>query len=88
VLSPIEERIVLRVADGGAVDAIAAEVGVAARTVEWHLARARRKLEQAATLHDRVRTRPETRRDDDPSKAMAPEPDGGPDRGAVTSSGR
>ena len=53
-LSPIEERIVLLVADGESVEAIAAEVGVASRTVEWHLARAWRKLERTATLHDRV----------------------------------
>jgi DNA-binding NarL/FixJ family response regulator len=53
-LSPIEERIVLRVAEGESVEAIAAEVGVAARTIEWHLARARRKLERTTTLHDRV----------------------------------
>jgi hypothetical protein len=29
-------------------------LGVTARTVEWHLARAGRKLERTATLHDRV----------------------------------
>jgi DNA-binding NarL/FixJ family response regulator len=53
-LSPIEERIVLLVAAGQSVAAIAAELGVTARTVEWHLARAGRKLERTATLHDRV----------------------------------
>jgi DNA-binding CsgD family transcriptional regulator len=53
-LTPIEERIVLFVAAGGSVEDIAAELGVGARTVEWHLARARRKLEQAAALHVRV----------------------------------
>lgn len=53
-LTPFEERIVLRVAEGDSVETIAAEVGVTARTVEWHLARAARKLEQTATLHERV----------------------------------
>jgi len=53
-MSPIEERIVLLVAQGESIEAIAAEFGVTARTVEWHLARARRKLERTATLHDRV----------------------------------
>jgi DNA-binding NarL/FixJ family response regulator len=53
-LSPIEERIVLLVAGGHSSRAIADELGVSPRTIEWHLARARRKLEQTATLHDRV----------------------------------
>lgn len=53
-LTPIEERIVLRVAAGGSAGEIAAELGVGARTVEWHLARARRKLERTSMLHDRV----------------------------------
>lgn len=53
-LSVIEERIVLLIATGESVETIAAELGVSARTVQWHLARARRKLERTATLHDRV----------------------------------
>jgi len=53
-LSPIEERIVLLVAQGVSVEEVAAEVGVAARTVDWHLARASRKLERMATLHRRI----------------------------------
>jgi DNA-binding NarL/FixJ family response regulator len=53
-LSPIEERVVLLVAGGHASRAIADELGVSPRTIEWHLARARRKLERTATLHDRV----------------------------------
>jgi DNA-binding CsgD family transcriptional regulator len=54
-LSPIEERIVLLVAEGRSVDAIAADLGVRQRIVEWHLAHANRKLEKASTLLDRVR---------------------------------
>jgi DNA-binding CsgD family transcriptional regulator len=61
-LSPIEERIVLRVAEGESVEAIAAEVGVAARTIEWHLAQANRKLERASALLDRVRGREHERK--------------------------
>ena len=53
-LTPIEERIVLLVAGGGSVEDVAAELGVGVRTVEWHLARARRKLERTSSLHDRV----------------------------------
>jgi DNA-binding CsgD family transcriptional regulator len=53
-LTPIEKRIVLSIAGGGSVDKIAAELGVRARTVEWHLTRARRKLERTSSLHDRV----------------------------------
>ena len=53
-LSPIEEQIVLLVAEGQSHDAIAADLGVSVRTVEWHVDRARGKLERAATLRDRV----------------------------------
>ena len=53
-LSPIEERVVLLVAGGQSNSAIANDLGVSVRTVEWHLARARRKLEAAAALRDRV----------------------------------
>jgi DNA-binding NarL/FixJ family response regulator len=53
-LTPFEQRIVLRVVEGESVETIAAEVGVAARTVKWHLARAARKLEKTTTLHERV----------------------------------
>jgi DNA-binding NarL/FixJ family response regulator len=53
-LTPIEERIVLLVAEGRSVEAIAAGLGVRARTVDWHLVRARRKLERATTLRERV----------------------------------
>ena len=53
-LSPIEERIVLLVAAGESLEGIAAALGVTTRTVEWHLARARQKLERTATLNDRV----------------------------------
>lgn len=53
-LSPIEERVALLVAGGQSQRAIADDLGLSLRTVEWHLARARRKLERAATLHERV----------------------------------
>ena len=53
-LTPIEKHIVLSVAAGESVEDLAAELGVRARTVEWHLARARRKLERTSSLHDRV----------------------------------
>jgi FixJ family two-component response regulator len=54
-LSTIEEHVVLLVARGESNRAIADGLGVSVRTVDWHLARARRKLERAAALHDRVR---------------------------------
>jgi DNA-binding CsgD family transcriptional regulator len=53
-LSPIEEQVVLLVAEGLSARAVADELGLTVTTVEWHLARARRKLERAATLRDRV----------------------------------
>ena len=53
-LSPIEEHIVLLVTEGRSHDAIAGELNVSVRTVEWHVDRARRKLERAATLRDRI----------------------------------
>lgn len=53
-LSPIEERAVLLLAGGRSNRAIADELGLSLKTVEWHLARARRKLERVATLHERV----------------------------------
>lgn len=56
-LSPIEERVVLLVAEGRSVEAIAADLGVRRRTVEWHLGRANRKLEKASALLDRVQGR-------------------------------
>jgi DNA-binding CsgD family transcriptional regulator len=56
-LSQTEERIVLLVAQGRNRREIAAVVGLDARTVDWHLAQANRKLEKAAALLDRVRGR-------------------------------
>ena len=53
-LSPIEQRVVVLVADGYTKRRIADDLGVSVRTIEWHLARARRKLEQTATLRDRI----------------------------------
>jgi DNA-binding NarL/FixJ family response regulator len=60
-LSPVEEQIVHMVTDGQTPEAIAGELGVSVRTVEWHLDRARRKLERATALHDRVRAASEER---------------------------
>jgi FixJ family two-component response regulator len=48
---------VILVAEGRSVEAIAADLGVRPRIVEWHLAHANRKLERASTLLDRVRGR-------------------------------
>ena len=59
VLSPIEERIVLLLAQGQSKSEIAATVGLDARTVDWHLAQADRKLERASALLERVRGRPQ-----------------------------
>ena len=56
-LSQTEERIVLLVAQGRSRREIAAVVGLDARTVDWHLAQADRKLERAGALLDRVRAR-------------------------------
>jgi DNA-binding CsgD family transcriptional regulator len=56
-LSPIEERIVLLLAQGRSKTDIAAAVGLDARTVGWHLAQADRKLETASALLERVRER-------------------------------
>ena len=53
-LSPIEEQIVVLVAGGKSSRGVADELGLSLRTVDWHLARARAKLERAATLRDRV----------------------------------
>lgn len=53
-LSAVEQQVVLLVAQGGSRRAIADELGLSLKTVEWHLARGRRKLERAATLHDRM----------------------------------
>ncbi len=53
-LSSIEEQVLLLVAGGQSHSAIADELRLSLKTVEWHVARARRKLDQAATLRDRV----------------------------------
>ena len=53
-LSLTEERIVLLLAEGRSRHEIATEVGLDERTVDWHLARAARKLEQASALHRHV----------------------------------
>jgi DNA-binding CsgD family transcriptional regulator len=54
-LSPIEEQVVFLAADGQSSRTIADELGLSLKTVEWHLARAGRKLDRAAALRDRVR---------------------------------
>ena len=56
-LSPIEERIVLLLAQGHSKSEIATAVGLDARTVDWHLTQADRKLETASALLERVRKR-------------------------------
>jgi DNA-binding CsgD family transcriptional regulator len=56
-LSAIEERIVLLLAQGRSRSEIEAAVGLDARTVDWHLAQANRKLETASALLERVRER-------------------------------
>ena len=54
-LSAVEQQIVLLVAQGRSRRAIADELDLSLKTVDWHVARSRRKLERAATLHDRMR---------------------------------
>jgi DNA-binding NarL/FixJ family response regulator len=51
----IEEQVVLLVSQGRSDRAIAEELGLSLRTVQWHVARAQSKLARAATLHERVR---------------------------------
>ena len=51
-LSAVEQQIVLLVAQGRSRRAIADELGLSLKTVDWHIARGRRKLERAAMLHD------------------------------------
>ena len=53
-LSAVEQQIVLLVAQGWSRRAIADELGLSLKTVDWHIARGRRKLERAALLHDRM----------------------------------
>lgn len=53
-LSPIEEEIVFRIAGGETTSAIAGGLRLSPKTVEWHLVRARNKLDRAARLLDRV----------------------------------
>ena len=53
-LSAVEQQIVLIVAQGRSRRAIADELGLSLKTVDWHVARGRRKLERAATLHQRM----------------------------------
>ena len=53
-LSSIEQQIVFRIAGGETPGAIAGGLRLSLKTVEWHLARARTKLDRAATLLERV----------------------------------
>jgi DNA-binding CsgD family transcriptional regulator len=53
-LSPTEERIVLLSASGLTTREIAGELGLEARTIEWHLVRAARKLQAADVLRQHV----------------------------------
>jgi DNA-binding CsgD family transcriptional regulator len=56
-LSPLEERVVLLLAQGRSRSEIAAVVGLDPRTVDWHLTQASQKLEKASALLERVRAR-------------------------------
>jgi DNA-binding CsgD family transcriptional regulator len=49
--------VVLLFAAGRTTPEIAAALGLDEKTVEWHVARAAQKLEQAAALHQRVQQR-------------------------------
>jgi DNA-binding NarL/FixJ family response regulator len=53
-LSEVEQEVVLHYGEGRSREAIAAELGVSVRTVDWHLLRARRKLARAAALHEQL----------------------------------
>jgi DNA-binding CsgD family transcriptional regulator len=53
-LTLTEKHIVLLVAAGRSTGEIAADTGLDQRTVDWHIARAHRKLEQFSVLHRRV----------------------------------
>jgi DNA-binding NarL/FixJ family response regulator len=59
-LSPVELQIVRLVAQGRSRRDIADELGLSLKTVDWHVARGRRKLERAATLHERMREADQT----------------------------
>jgi DNA-binding NarL/FixJ family response regulator len=54
-LSFIEDRVVRMVLAGRSTSEIATELGAETRFVEWHVARAMRKLEAAAAVHRRLR---------------------------------
>jgi DNA-directed RNA polymerase specialized sigma24 family protein len=53
-LSPVELLIVQLVVQGRSRRDIADELGLSVTTVDWHVARGRRKLERAAALHERM----------------------------------
>lgn len=53
-LSLTEQRIASLAAAGVPASEIATSLELDARTVEWHLSRARQKLERAAVLRDRL----------------------------------
>lgn len=53
-LSAIEQEVVVLVADGHSRREIAAQLGLSVTTVEWHVARASRKLEDAASMRERI----------------------------------
>ena len=53
-LSLTEKHVVLCVAAGQSTSEIAADLGIDEKTVDWHIARARRKLEQVSALHRRL----------------------------------
>jgi DNA-binding NarL/FixJ family response regulator len=53
-LSPVELQIVRLVAQGRSRRDIADELGLSLKTVDWYVARGRRKLQRAVTLHERM----------------------------------
>ena len=53
-LSPVELQVVRFVAQGRSRRDIADELGLSLKTVDWHVARGRRKLERAVSLHERM----------------------------------
>lgn len=55
MLSEVEQEVALLVAGGHSHREIADALKLSLKTVEWHAARASRKLERAVSLHDRLR---------------------------------
>ena len=62
-LSLTEKHVVLLVAAGRSPRDIAADLGLDERTVDWHLSRARLKLEQVSALHRQLDREIEAKRE-------------------------